>query len=254
MKKKPNELYLDIETSQLVGKTWTAYDTNLNRIIRTSYILSFAVKQNDGPIKVHALPDYRGFKKDHRNDLKLMEELREYMNWADVIIAHNGDRFDLRKINTSMLMHGLPPPSPYDTVDTLKIVKKHFGFPINKLDYVCRLLDIGRKIPHTGLDLWDECEDNPENMEAWSLLKRYNKHDIFLLEQLHKKIRAWATLHPNMNSVTLKREECPRCNSTNTKKNGVHVKLKTRTLVRYQRHHCMNCGHWFLGDIIKRDE
>lgn len=251
--KKPLDVYLDIETAQTLGKAWGAYEVNLNKIVRPFYVLSFSVKVGNGPVKVHALPDYKIFKKDHRDDSALLEELREYLHKADVVIAHNGDRFDIKKVNTRMLMHGIRPPSPYVTVDTLKLVKKHFGFEVNKLDFVCRMLGIGRKLPHTGLDLWEECEENPKNMKAWSIMKKYNAHDVYLLTELHKKLRPWATVHPNANAFTGNKEQCPRCFSTHTVKNGLHVKVNTKTARRVQRHHCMDCGHWFLGEIIKSD-
>lgn len=253
-KDTPNLLYLDIETTQILGKSWVAYDTNLTRVIRPSYILSFAVAKNDESIKVHKLPDYKTFRKDHRDDTALMEELRNYLNWADVVIAHNGDGFDLKKIRTRLLINGLFPSSPYETIDTLKLCRSIFGFPINKLDFVCRLLGIGRKLPHLGLDMWDECEDNPKNVKIWTMLAKYNAHDIYLLRELYKKIRAWAPNIPNMNAISGNKDQCPRCSSFNTIKNGYRMKLKTRTSKRYQRHLCHQCGHYWIGDIIKNDE
>jgi DNA polymerase elongation subunit (family B) len=204
-----------------------------------------AYKKNDGPVKVIALPDFKTFKKDHHDDYELIGAIRDLLEWADIVIAHNGDRFDLKKINTRMLMHGYTPPSGYDTVDTLKIVKSVFGFPINKLDYVCRELGIGRKLPHTGLDLWEECEENPKNLKAWKLMRAYNAHDVYLLEQLHKKIRPWAKTHPKINVFKRKAEPCPRCNSEKTWRAKIRIHLKNKIARRY---------YDFKGDYIKKDE
>lgn len=257
--KKPLEMYLDIETAPLVGTAWGTYDTEIVRILHPFYILSFAVKFAGEKVKVHKLPDYKKvWKKDHRDDTELMEQMRDYMDRADVIIAHNGDNFDIKKINTRMLKARIQPPSPFETVDTLKLCKKHFKFDRNKLDYVARELGIGSKLPHLGYDMWERCMmpgRSKEQDKAWNDMAMYNAHDVDpLLEGLHVRLKPWATVHPNANAFTGNREQCPRCFSTNTVKNGVHVKVKTKRGQRLQRHRCLKCGHWFLGDIIKRDE
>jgi hypothetical protein len=42
------------------------------------------------------------------------------MDEADIICAHNGDAFDIKKINSRLITNGFKPPSPFKTIDTLK--------------------------------------------------------------------------------------------------------------------------------------
>ena len=44
----------------------------------------------------------------------------------------------------------MPPPSPYKTIDTLKIARKYFGFNSSKLDDLGRVLGAGEKVRHGG--------------------------------------------------------------------------------------------------------
>jgi DNA polymerase III epsilon subunit-like protein len=81
-------------------------------------MLSWSFKWLDGKHITKGLCDYKTFKKDKTNDKELVTELWELFNEADILIAHNGDRFDRRKSNTRFLKHHLTPPQPYQTIDT----------------------------------------------------------------------------------------------------------------------------------------
>ena len=74
------------------------------------YMLSFAINgMGEDKIHCHALPDYPLFKRDKENDKHLIEDLHALFDEADVLIAHNGDRFDIRKSNARFIMQGLKP-------------------------------------------------------------------------------------------------------------------------------------------------
>jgi uncharacterized protein YprB with RNaseH-like and TPR domain len=59
---------------------------------------------------------------------------------ADMVVTYNGDKFDLRHINREFAERGFVPPRPIPSVDLLKVVKKQFAFPHNRLDYVAQRL------------------------------------------------------------------------------------------------------------------
>jgi hypothetical protein len=80
---------------------------------------------------------------------------------TDVIVAHNGDRLDIKKSNAWFIAYGLKPPSPYITIDTLKIARKYFAFASNKLSDLSRFLKVGKMLEHTGIALWFDCM-NPQ--------------------------------------------------------------------------------------------
>jgi uncharacterized protein YprB with RNaseH-like and TPR domain len=161
---------------------------------------------------------------------------------ADIIIGHNADKFDIRKSNTRFVFHGLKPPSPYKTIDTLKIARKVFKFDSNKLDELGRYLGLGRKIPHTGFHLWHSCMLG--DPKAWKVMKKYNARDITLLEDVYYILRPWATNHPNVNQGEV---GCPKCKATNVQKRGFSYTL----LRKKQRFQCGNCHGWFEGPAAK---
>lgn len=238
-------LFLDIETAPCLGWTWGMWEQNVIDIKTSWYMLSFAYKwMGDKTIKFRGLPDYKLYKREKENDKALIQDLWELMNAADVIVAHNGDRFDLRKANARFMYHGLNPPAPYKTVDTLKIAKRHFAFLSNKLDHLAKHLGIGAKLPHTGFNLWKACMTG--DMASWKIMKMYNVHDVELLIAVYFRLRAWAPNHPNLNLWDNDGHRCPACTSTNVQRRGFRVAVKRK----YQRFHCQHCAHWFSGKVI----
>lgn len=237
-------LFLDIETAPSLGWVWGKWEQNVVDFKSDWYVLSFAYKwADDKKVSAVGLDDFQGYRKNSENDKQLMKALWKLMDEADVIVAHNGDRFDLPKINSRFLIHGMKPPQPYKTVDTLKIARSAFKFDSNKLDDLGRYLGIGRKLPHTGFHLWKGCMDG--DSKSWSLMKRYNAHDVALLEELYYRLRPWAKTHPAMNHA--EKGACPKCASRQVQRRGFSY-TATR---RKQRYQCMGCHGWFEGPATK---
>ncbi len=239
-------LFLDIETAPSLGWVWGKWQQNVIDFKKDWYILSFAYKWADKKeVKVLGLDDGPDYIKGDEDDKWLVAKLWNLFDQADIIIAHNGDGFDIVKTNTRFLTHGLKPPSPYKTIDTLKIARKVFMFDSNKLDDLARYLGIGRKLPTTGFHLWKGCMAG--DRKAWTTMKKYNKHDVELLEQLYYLIRAWDKNHPQVNQGLTVNEACPKCASINVQKRGFAYTL----LRKKQRYQCMNCAGWFEGSAKK---
>jgi len=239
-------LLLDIETAPSLGWVWKKWEANVIDFKSDWYILSFAYKWADvDQIYTKGLIDYPGYKRHSENDKALVKDLWKLLDEADIVIAQNGDSFDLPKINTRFLIHGLKPPTPYKTIDTLKIARKAFAFDSNKLDDLGHYLGIGRKLPHTGFHLWRGCMDG--NPESWVTMKQYNAHDVELLEKLYYKVRAWDRQHPQVNKGEIVGEACPKCASHNIQKRGFAYTLQRKK----QRYQCRNCAGWFEGSAKK---
>ena len=112
------------------------------------------------------------------------------MDEADIIIGQNSDRFDLPRINSRFIEHGLGCPSKFETIDTYKMATNKFGFTSNKLEYMTKKLNKKyKKQSHdefSGFKLWDECIKG--NLKAWKSMEKYNKYDVLSLEELFLKL------------------------------------------------------------------
>jgi hypothetical protein len=244
MTEKAKIVLIDIETAPSLGWVWAKYDTNVIDFKTDWYILSFAYKTlGGGKVQTKCLADYPGYKKDLENDKALVSDLWKVFDEADILLGHNLDSFDIRKANARFLTHGLPPPSPFKTIDTLKIARRAFKFDSNKLDDLGRYLGIGRKLPHTGFHLWRSCMTG--DLRAWGLMCRYNAQDISLLEKVYYAVRAWSPTHANVNKG--EPETCPKCGSKDVQRRGFNFTL----LRKKQRFMCTKCRGWFEGSVEK---
>jgi len=237
----PKVLLLDIETAPINGLSWTVFDTHLIHVIEPTFILCFAYKWLDrSTVHTRALCDYPGYCRNKRDDKALVSDLWGVLDDADVVVAHNGDAFDIKKTNARFVVHGLQPPTPYKTVDTLKIARRHFKFDSNKLDNIGRYLNVGRKLPNTGKDLWLGCMSGDE--ASWRAMRRYNAQDVRLLEQVYHKIKAWSPSHPIMTAITPRNNvACPTCLSHDVQRRGWNI-ARVKKTPRWQ---CQGCGKWF---------
>lgn len=237
----PRVMLYDLETSPLLGFAWEVWDTNIIEVVEHSYILSIAYKWLDED-KVHvlALPDYKTYKKRKNDDGELVEAFHKILETADIIIAHNGDGFDWKKLQARFIGNGLHPTKPLKMVDTLKAARRGFKFASNKLDDLGKTLGVGRKLPHTGKHLWFGCMDG--DMKSWALMKKYNKQDVVLLEAVYKKLLPYIPNHPNRNIYT-RETACPACGSFDIQHRGFRHGLNWEAKAFY----CHSCGKHSQG-------
>lgn len=241
--KKIRTLLLDVETAPSIGAFFDLWkEGNIVWTEEAWFMLSFAWKWlGESKVQCRTLSDYAGYKKDPHNDKKLIEDLWKLIESADVIVGHNGDRFDLRKTNARIVYHGFSVPAPYKTVDTLKVARRYFKFDSNRLNDLGLYLGVGNKIPHTGSKLWKDCMKG--DAKSWEIMRDYNKQDVNLLERVYLKLRPWMNNHPNVNLVDMKIGACPTCGSTKLNKRGYSMTRSTRS----QRFQCVSCGTWSTG-------
>lgn len=238
-------LVLDIETKPIIAAIWALWSkggsvAGLDMVERDWSILSWGAKW---------LGENRIFYEDQRaaedidDDRELLIKLGELLNKADIVVAHNGKRFDVKKINARMIANGLPPVRPYKTVDTLIIAKAIFAFSSNKLEYLADLLNVTyKKLKHAqypGFSLWKAVMQG--DLAAWREMRVYNEHDVLALEEVYLKLRAWDQQHPNVAVASDSTEpQCPICGGTHLEHRG----FAYTNAGKYQRVRCVGCGAW----------
>jgi len=110
--------------------------------------------------KVTTLPiDYpKEFAKDHLNDKPLVEEIHEFFDNHDIVVAHFGQYFDLPYVRSKMLEHNMRPIREPYFIDTWKIAKRRMKLSSNSLDALIDFLDIPHKKTHFSVKLWRRAE------------------------------------------------------------------------------------------------
>lgn len=227
-------VFWDIETSPNVVFSWrTGRKINIDHdnIIHERAIICICWKYQ-GQKRVHSLTWDRG------DDSRMLEEFARVIEEADELVAHNGDKFDMRWFNGRRLIHGMLPIPSAKTVDTYKMAARHFNLNSYRLDYLGRVL-LGEGKIGVEFDLWKRIAlYNDES--AMKKMVRYCKKDVALLERVWDKLRDYGAPHTHAAVAATGNNKdrwmCPHCGSTNVKKN------KTRSTAKGMVQHQMKCG------------
>jgi len=238
----PKILFLDIETFPNIGYTWGKYEQNVIKFKQETCIATYAAKWLKRSLVGKSLNQYSGYSPNSYDDKKLVKDIWNLLDEADIVVAHNGIDFDVKVCRARFLFHGLKPPSPFKVIDTKRVAKRVARFNSNKLDDLASYFGFGSKIK-TDFDLWLGCITGDES--SWDKMLKYNKHDVLLLEKLYIKLLPWASNHPNM-TLYSERSKCPKCGSQNINYRGV----VTLTSGQYPKFQCQDCGGW--GRSTKR--
>lgn len=160
----------------------------------------------------------------------------EMFDQADVLYGHNVDGFDVKKLNAEWALMGLPPPTPFKTVDTLKLARRRFGYESNTLNALCVRLDIVAKTDRFDAEVARAALAGDK--AAQKRLKGYNIGDVKASEALVDALRAWVDNHPHDKHGTIDdRLTCPSCWGTNLTRNGT----KLANQITYTMWRC-ECG------------
>ncbi len=241
-------LILDIETAPSVAYVWGAWQQNVgqNQWVSKSHIMSFAAKWLDSE---------EVFYVENRtsDDSAIVRAMYDLLDEADIVVAHNGQKFDLPTIIGRGVVHGFTPPSPYFVVDTLLTARRELRLVSNSLANLCEQLGLPKKQTHKkypGFELWLGClrlED-----EAWQEMREYNIADVVSLEALYLRLLPYMKNHPNVirdsDGETI---ACPKCGSKNIQWRGYYY---TRSGICYRRFVCKDCGGWGRVRLSEKDK
>lgn len=236
-------LIFDIETSPLLANVWGVWQQNighnLDMLHSDWFMLTWSAKWlgEDKIYSAKITPEEVVVEDDKR----IVKSLWSLIDEADIIIAHNAIKFDVKRMNTRFLTHGLPKPSPYKIIDTLQAVKKEFSISSNKLDYLGTFLKLGEKMDTGGFKLWKGVMQGEQ--ESIDKMSAYNDQDVILLEKVYMKMRGWIKHPSNVNMYMINEDgkhKCGTCGSDDLewgKTNPYYTSVNA-----YETCRCGNCG------------
>lgn len=250
----PRVLHLDIETSLMRVWCFSLHQQyiSMDDIVTDWNILSFCAKwHGTGPAIYQSLRTQR----NPTNDFKLCKSLHRMLSEADVVVAHNGKRFDLKKIRARMAHNRMPPFPDVRIIDTFLESRRVFGFTSQKLAYLTQHFgeDGMRKNAHgkfPGKKLWIECQSG--NQQAWDEMEKYNIPDVLSMEGAYMELRPWFQGAQSLAVFQAPHDgrTCPNCGGHDHEKRG----LRHTQVGIYQRYQCTTlgkdgrvCGAWYRG-------
>lgn len=235
--KLPKILIFDIETSPLKAYVWNTWRTNVyhEQLISDWFCLAWSAKWlYSSEILGDVVTPEEVMKED---DKRIMTSLWELINEADIVVAHNGNKFDVPRINTRFILNGLSPTKPYFSIDTCYIAKRQFDFTSNSLNALASYFGIEYKLD-TDFNLWKRCLEGDK--EALDYMLTYNKKDVAILEEVYLKLRPWIKNHPNMGNLGGMQDICSNCGSSNI--TLLDQQYYYTNVGKYNLYRCNNCG------------
>lgn len=233
----PKILLLDIETAPMIVLTWQLFKQHVTeqQIVKDRSILCWCAKwlYDDKIIGSRV----SGSEAVNGEDYSIMQGIHQLLDEADIVITHNGNKFDLPILNSRFIVNGFDPVSPYQSIDTYKVVRKHFGFDSNKLDQIAKHLGIARK-SNAPYKWWYDAVVYGDDGAVQNLFE-YCQQDIVVLEEVYTELRPWIKSHPNMNLyIDSDSELCPNCGSDDLNWKGFYY----TTVNKYRAFQCNSCG------------
>lgn len=239
-------IFFDIETTPNIVYSWRTggkISISPNNIIEERKIICLSYKWGHKK-KVYTL------KWDaNQDDKQLIVDFVKEIEEADQLIGHNGDNFDIKWLRTRAIYHGVYFPESIETLDTLKKARKGFKFNSNKLDYIGKFLNVGKKQDTGGFDLWVKVMNGDK--EALNKMISYCENDVVLLQKVYEKLEKYIEHNTHLGVYYgLERYSCPRCASQNASFNGQRI---SKTGVVKFRLRCNPCDKtWSISGAVYR--
>jgi len=235
--KEAKILLFDVETAPMEIWSWGIRDQYLGhfQIKEEWFVISWAAKWLFGDeIMFDCVTPAESLAK---NDMRVLKGIHDLFEEANVVVAHNAARFDVRKLNYRFITHGYFKPSPYSVIDTLKQAQKHFAASSHKLDHLTKTFGLSQK-EETNFQLWvDCCEGSQTQLDR---MMSYNISDVNALEGLYLFLRPWMTSHPNVAMLRgIKENACANCGSTEL---DWSIKNYPTPSGSFRAARCMDCG------------
>lgn len=229
-------LVFDIETAPLVTYLWNRFQNYIkdDMIIKDWYVICWSAKWlfDDNVISASVTPK----ESIARDDKRIVKQLWELLNEADVVITHNGDKFDIKKMNGRFVKYGLNLPMPYNSIDTFKAARKKLSLPSLSLNYIAKYLGLDQKLD-TNFELWTDAMEGKS--EALDKMQKYCDQDVRVLEDVYLHLRPFIQPHPNLGMyIASDAITCPSCGGNHLKKEGEYA----TTVNIYDAFRCQDCG------------
>jgi len=258
---QPSMLYWDIESSPQLHYAWGSgkWDTRPLKVVKPRYVISVSYMW-EGTDQVHFLglnsnpkfrPDYPHTKRRFNVDQWVIGGLWHLLDKAEIVVAHNGNRFDWKRTNARLIPSGAPPYSPVTKIDTLLEYRKQAAFASNKLDDLAGELNIEGKHSHPGLSMWWGCMEGDPDM--WTEIEKYNLQDVPVLRDVFKAIAPWSTASINAAAYATAGAPtaCPQpgCGGTSMR---FRRNFTSKAGLQYKWYQCGSCGKYHKTRYAER--
>lgn len=232
----PRILVVDIETKLIDVRTFAIRDQyidlkQIRDIKRSARLIHCIGYKWLGERKVAVLSEWE------HGYFEMIRGIRDQLDAADAVVGFNHENFDMKKMRGQFALLGIDYPKPPTNIDIFKTVRQ-MGFPSNKLDYIAQAFEIGQKVKHPGLEMWDDVLDGCE--KAQRKMAKYCAGDVRLTEAVYHRLLPYLDNYPHLRERS--GHSCAKCGGNMTSQGW-----KRTQHYRVQSLKCTGCGSWGQG-------
>lgn len=229
-----NVLFADVESAPIVAHVWQLRDVTvgLNQIVKDPELIGVGYSRNG------AKAGYLSTFKEGREGM--LQGTWNLLDWAQVVVGWNSTSFDLPWIRGEFAREQMPTPSPYKSLDLMRVCRRAYRFPSFKLDYVAGVLLGEHKLSTGGHELWVRClEGDPK---AQALMSRYCRRDVDLLPPLFEHLKPY--FPAAINFALLDGVESLACRTCGKADQLIHRGTAHTSQRSYPQYYCKRCNTW----------
>jgi hypothetical protein len=164
------------------------------------------------------------------------QRLWDVCDQAAIVVGHNVQRFDLKKLKSAWWLMGAPEPAPYKVVDTLTAARSALGEESNTLDALCKRAGLIAKTDKYSVVMARSAVAG--DVKAQKQIKGYNIGDVNANERFLDSLRGRIPNHPHIGEIHAEERRCNQCGSADLHRNG----LTRAVVIDYVLYRCGNCG------------
>lgn len=227
---EPKILLFDIESSHL----------------KAPFAIIFCICwKHYGKSKVHTIRvgrDKQGFLCDDN----VFAEFADVWDSSDYAVAHYGQRFDWRMINTKtakLIKQGKMKArlSPIKLLDTWRVSRDNFAMHSNRLQSLSEYFETKTSKTPLTPQIWQRASQGCEKSIRYII--KHCVHDVGVLEEYFEVARPWFKEPPRYLFTDGPKDNCIQCGSVKLHHRGSAVTER----YRYPRLQCQSCGRWQRG-------
>lgn len=161
-------------------------------------VLCAVIKANTPPGMAPAKPVIlRGddlnprWKTRRSDDSDIIEAIRSHLEKYDVVVAHNGLKFDLPFIRTRIAKWRLDPLKELKIVDPVQLARNKLRMSFNSLDRLAEFLGVNSKTDVSG-DLWVRAALDGDR-RAMTYITTHCVQDVLTLDRIVDAVKNYST-------------------------------------------------------------
>ena len=156
----------------------------------SSILLCCSIKEyGKKGVKTLRADNYKSWKTNRTNETEFITDVLKTLDEYDILIAHNGNRFDKKYLNTKAIQYDLRPTLRFKKlIDPCGLAWRHLALGRNSLAALIDYLQIPVKKTPIELHKWLSAalEGNAKSMDT---IVEHCEYDVITLEKVYDKLR-----------------------------------------------------------------